>query len=112
MKKKIHLFLFSLLVTLAFWFRGSAQAGTLDLTFDPALGFGGFVHDIALQPDGKILFTGSPWGTTDGLARLNPDGSIDTTFQLEGTGFEGLPHAVVVQPDGKIITAGLFNSYN
>ena len=69
------------------------------------------INAAALQPDGKIVVV---WGNfeqigfpTGGIARLNSDGSPDTTFNYT------LPNAsfssVVIQPDGKILVGGAFN---
>ena len=73
------------------------------------------VNGIALQPDGKIVAAGwSRTGTNDyfALARYNPNGSLDTSFN--GTGkvttaigtMRDVAHGVVLQPDGKIVAAG------
>lgn len=97
-------------------------SGALDTTF----GAGGFaalnvvggshLASIANTPDGKILVAG---GVGDGaastaflIARLNPDGSIDSTFGNGGTvtrPFAGEPtlSAVAVQPDAKVVAGGL-----
>jgi len=47
----------------------------------------GTASDIAysafLQPDGKIVMAGRSWNGSDGdfsLVRLNPDGSLDSSF--------------------------------
>jgi uncharacterized delta-60 repeat protein len=70
----------------------------------------------ALLPDGKILFVGyfpfytsaGQTSTKYGIVRLNPNGTIDNTFNQFGVGFT--PNVgirdVVVQPDGKILLAG------
>src|SRR5260370_21844933 len=77
---------------------------------------GGVGQDLALQQDGKIIVTGyvSPpsfeydWAT----ARLNADGSLDTSFNGTGTatidfaGGSDIANDVAVQADGKIIVAG------
>src|SRR5688572_23730713 len=69
------------------------------------------VHAVALQQDGKIviggLFTsvgGQPRGL---LARLNSDGSLDTTFQNPGLTWQGV-FVVALQPDGKVLAGGDF----
>lgn len=71
---------------------------------------------VALQPDGKIVVAGSSQGTEFvdfAVARLNPDGNLDTAFGNGGrvTTFfshdnRDEAHDVVVQPDGKIILVG------
>ncbi len=86
--------------------------GSLDSTFNP--GADGSVTAFALQPDGKILvcgrFTtlgGGGTGTTPhfGIGRLNPDGSLDTTFNPD---VNNPVDAIAVQPDGKIVVGGGF----
>jgi uncharacterized delta-60 repeat protein len=78
----------------------------------------GYVFDLALQPDGKILATGyTRVGSSYvfGLLRYNANGSLDTTFGTGGivtTAFPGatigaLARAVDLQPDGKIVVSGL-----
>ena len=89
--------------------------GSLDTTFDPGTGAGGEVRGIVVQPDNKIVIVGaftSYNGTArNRIARLNPDGSLDTTFD-PGTGASGSVFAIAAQPDGKFIIGGLFTSYN
>lgn len=72
------------------------------------------VQTIAIAPNGKIVaagFSRTSTGDDFGLARFNPDGSLDGTFGGGGkvaTRFFGndLVDAVAVQPDGKIVAAG------
>ena len=91
------------------------EDGSLDLDFDPGTGFDGGVNIIAIQADGKII-VGGHFRTFNGIsrltiARLNADGSLDTSFD-PGSGFDRQVHSIVVQPDGKIIVGGEFTSYN
>ena len=63
--------------------------GSIDPTFNPGAGANALVLSLVLQPDGKILVGGS-FSTFDGalrsrIARLNQDGSLDTSFN-PGTG--------------------------
>jgi len=93
--------------------------GTLDTAFDPNVtGPGPIVHTIALQADGKILIGGlfttfSPNGgaavTRNSIARLNPDGTLDTAFNPNANDFVA---SIVVQADGKILAGGHFNGAN
>ena len=84
----------------------------LDL-FHPALtpvsGMTSRAQVIAVQPDGKILVGGRfvpPGGqTSSALVRLNPDGTLDTTFAPMPDGYV---YDLVLQPDGKIIVGGYF----
>jgi uncharacterized delta-60 repeat protein len=72
----------------------------------------------ALQPDGKILLT-APFAMTlngvtrNGIARLNRDGSLDTTFD-PGLGPQngGGSVTLALQPDGKILVGGLFKTFD
>jgi uncharacterized delta-60 repeat protein len=97
--------------------------GSLDGSFDPGgtdgpgkktFGHGGY--DIAnaalVQPDGKIVVAGAGNANRDfAVARLNPDGSYDSSFDGDGIaaadfGGSDLGYAAALQPDGKILVAG------
>jgi uncharacterized delta-60 repeat protein len=97
--------------------------GSLDKTFgiDGKLttaisSFNEAINSVALQADGKILVAGYSYNSTDNndftLARYNPDGSLDTSFDFDGkvttafAGFKESAWSVFPQADGKIITAG------
>lgn len=83
------------------------------------------VADIAIQVDGKILIIGGfdRYSTIQRryIARINTDGSLDTTFVV-GTGFftssidtfiDSLStSAMILQSDGKVIVCGRFISYD
>jgi uncharacterized delta-60 repeat protein len=93
--------------------------GSLDTSFDPGAGANGTVYAIASQPDGKVLIGGS-FLTYDGIARrriarLNADGSLDSSFN-PGVGVNGIAtaavYAIALQPDGKAILGGVFSSFN
>lgn len=89
--------------------------GTLDFSFNPGLGFSSDVLAITVQPDGKIL-VGGDFTTYNGTARnriirLNPDGTIDLTFN-PGTGCNSPVNSISIQSDGKIILAGEFTNFN
>ena len=45
------------------------------------------------------------------IARLNADGSVDTTFD-PGTGADGLVRSVTIQLDGKVLLGGAFTNVN
>ena len=75
----------------------------------------GDVFTIALQPNGKFL-VGGVFSTYNGvtrnrIARLNIDGSIDTTFDPLLRASNAV-NTIVVQPDGKILIGGNFTTYN
>ena len=92
--------------------------GDLDTSFNPGNGAGGDypgVLTIAIQPDAKIVIGGS-FTLYDNqprsyIARVNADGSLDTSFD-PGSGADNGVESIVVQADGKIVLVGDFNSYN
>jgi uncharacterized delta-60 repeat protein len=93
--------------------------GSPDATFDgdgtATLDFGGLA-DLAYgalrQPDGKIVVAGYTQADEDvAVARLNPNGSPDTTFGAAGKatvefGVATFGYAVALQPNGRIVVAG------
>ncbi|MFT3909305.1 MAG: T9SS type A sorting domain-containing protein [Ferruginibacter sp.] len=104
--------------------RSLAQSGGLDLSFNPsdpgfgnpAGGAGGRVEAIVVQPDGKIIIGGNfktyNGVTVNNITRVNPNGSIDPTFNPGGTGFDSTVSTIALQADGKIIVGGDFVLYN
>src|SRR5262245_41732594 len=106
-----------------------APAGALDSSFNGTgkvttpIGPGGDgAYDLALQPDGKLVAAGTSYnGANDdfSLARYNPNGSLDSTFNGTGkvttpigAGYEDA-YALALQPDGKLVAAGYtFNGLN
>ena len=89
--------------------------GSLDTSFSVGTGFNAIVHKIIFQPDGKIVAIGgfsSYNGTSiNRIARLNTNGSLDTTFNV-GTGLNLLSYSLGIQSDGKILAGGAFTTYN
>ena len=84
-------------------------------SFDPKPD--GLVHGIVVQPDGKILIGGSfntispnggPPVARPHLARLNPDGTLDTAFNCNVNGT--FVSAIAVQADGKVLIGGDFTT--
>ncbi|MEL1255694.1 hypothetical protein AAEO57_18015 [Flavobacterium sp. DGU38] len=69
----------------------------------------------ALQLDGKMIIGGSftTYNNTicNRIARILPDGSLDSSF-LSGSGCNGQVYSVAVQTDQKIVVAGSFTKYN
>ena len=100
--------------------------GTLDVSFNAggggptSPGNNSRINTMALQSDGKIIISGaflSYKGIACGnIARINANGSLDTTFNTSGAGFSGFGGAELyssfIQQDGKILIAGEFQSYN
>ncbi len=100
--------------------------GTLDASFNPHPQFApgqdnqafptAIVRAITVQADGKILIGGAFTafaGITNPappqhLARLNIDGSLDSTFTA---GVDNIVQAIAVQADGRILVGGGFRNY-
>jgi uncharacterized delta-60 repeat protein len=80
------------------------------------------VNCLALQADGKILvggaFTTVGGVPRTGIARLNTNGTLDTTFNVSITETGPIEQtspevtSVAVQPDGGILVGGIFMSVN
>lgn len=104
-------------------------------TLDPSFGVGGVVEiswpagpasarAVGLDPAGRILVGGSaagPWGNADfALFRLQPDGTLDTTYAADGGGFRLLDfnldgiggrsddaiNDLAMYPDGALVALG------
>ncbi len=107
--------------------RRSGGGGTVTETFPPpdpkgSIAFFTWAHSMAIQPDGKIVVAGVVHitdtfvctGVEAALARFDPDGSLDPTFDVDGmliTNYSSSiwcdrAFGVAIQPDGKIVTAG------
>ncbi|MCB0587992.1 MAG: T9SS type A sorting domain-containing protein, partial [Phaeodactylibacter sp.] len=86
--------------------------GTGKLVLDQAVDCQGLESGLVM-PDGKLVIGGSA-GPTGGflVGRINPDGSIDTTFgdngfvKQQGTGAESFIKSMATTPDGSLIVAG------
>ena len=81
--------------------------GSLDKSFNTGTGANFSIRCVAVQPDGKIL-VGGFFSEFDGaairrIARLNPNGAVDTTFAPQPP---GRVHAIALQRDGKILIGG------
>ena len=94
--------------------------GSLDTAFNPNVG-GGLVpqvNAIVLQADGRIVIAGSfatvqPNGAATAtarnrMARLNPDGSLDATYDPNPN---GIVLSMVLHLDGKVVVGGGFTSF-
>ena len=92
--------------------------GSLDTTTFNVGGAGanGSIRSIAVLRDGKILIGGdfTTYNQTpiNRIARLNADGSLDTSFNPGGSGADGFVLSMAVQPNEKIIIGGSFTNYN
>jgi len=81
--------------------------------FEEALG-------LVIQPDGKLVIGTSSFASNVNfiIFRLNPNGSLDTSFDEDGRVFGsystsgGQIYGLVLQPDGKIVVGGGSYNYN
>lgn len=90
--------------------------GNVDASFRPNANAG--VYALAIQRDGRIVVGGlfrsfTPAGSFGAmarnfLARINPDGSLDTTFGPEPN---YVVHAIAIQANDSIIAGGSFTRY-
>lgn len=106
-----------------FWVARLNADGTLDPSFGGdgtvTMDFGGVsdhLADLAIQDDGRLVVVGHSYQGSSrplAIARLNSDGSLDTTFGSSGTGrvttqieqYDDVT-GVTLQADGKILVAG------
>ncbi len=85
--------------------------GSLDATFNNSVGNGAGISDLAVQADQKIIMVGRFDQINNipqkNIARVNPDGTLDSTFNPP-TQVRELPTKVVVAPNGQIYVVALF----
>ncbi|MGL6074568.1 MAG: FG-GAP-like repeat-containing protein [Fimbriiglobus sp.] len=106
------------------------SAGALDTSFDtdgkagirflPDATANSLANTVVVQPDGKILIAGFTTNSVGAnkdfaIARLNPNGTFDTTFDTDGKRIIGFDNGgadsdvindIALQADGKIVVAG------
>jgi uncharacterized delta-60 repeat protein len=72
-------------------------------------GIEGGISTLASQPDSKVLIAGNFFAIDgkryNGLARLNADGSLDSSF-APGPGIPEYKLRILLQPDGKLLVGG------
>jgi uncharacterized delta-60 repeat protein len=101
--------------------------GSLDTTFNVGSGLNGslgtgvdgktnaYVFAIKVQTDGKIIFGGNFTSYNgvgrNGIARVNSDGTLDTTFNI-GSGVNSWVRSLLIQSNDQIVVSGWFTSYN
>ena len=104
----------------AFVFQAPAQSLVLDPSFiitgAVRMNFGGVgaagFQDVLRQPDGKLIVAGD-FRSINGspalrVARLLPDGQVDTTFNFPPA--DGDISAIALQADGKLLVGGHFTT--
>ncbi len=78
--------------------------------FNPSAGH---VYSLAMQPNGKILvggdFSSVSGQTRNRLARLNPNGTLDPSFN---PGADSAVYSLAVQSDAKVLVGGNFTTLN
>jgi uncharacterized delta-60 repeat protein len=110
-------------------FNGAALAGlvrlnsdgSVDTTFNAggtgitANAYGGSVNSIVVQSNGQIViggyfsaYNGTPAGC---VARLNANGTLDTSFNVGAGADEGVT-AVAVETGGKVLVGGGYNDFD
>jgi len=93
--------------------------GSRDNSFDVGQGFPNTVNNVIrygnIQGDGKIIvvgdFTEYQGVSTNGIVRLNSDGSRDNSFDI-GNGFNDNVLDLKVKNDNKLVLSGSFTEYN
>ncbi len=95
--------------------------GTEGVTTTSITGLTDVAHAVALQADGRIVVAGEGnlVNPNFALARYNTDGTLDTSFAVDGKlvvdffGLQDRAESVVLQADGKVVAGGLVvNSTN
>lgn len=90
--------------------------GTSDILFKMGTGADAIVKKIAVTSNDKIIIAGdfkTYNGTAaNGIAQLNADGTLDTSFNAGGVGLNGNVNTLSLQSDGKIIIGGDFSTVN
>lgn len=81
-----------------------APSGALDTNFSGVSALASEFLNMAVQPDGRLLFGAQT------VKRLNLDGSLDTTFTPDF--MNSTIHAIAVQLDGKILVGGDLGTVN
>ena len=93
---------------------GAAAPGEIDAAFLPA-GANGQVNAVARAADGKLLVGGN-FSIIGGMnrnriARLNADGTVDTTFHPAAFA-DGAVHSIAALADGRVVLGGNFGEVN
>ena len=92
---------------------GSRAGGAVDTSFNAGSGADGSVNAVLALPDGKALVAGSFSSinniSRNGIARLNANGSLDTSFD-PGAGADQAIYAMALLGNGQVVVAGDFGS--
>ena len=95
--------------------------GLPDFSFNPGPARGrprqqNFIAAVAVDPNSGNIYIGGNFAsykgfTANNVARLNPDGSLDTSFNT-GRGASGIVWALALDTSGNVIIGGDFTSFN
>ena len=99
------------------YFRMVDSTGSISSSFNIGEGFNNAIYSATTQSDGKIIVGGfftTYSGSTNitRIARLNTNGTLDTTFNPGTAGANSSVFSTAVQSDGKIIIGGTFTTYS
>lgn len=90
-------------------------SGSVDPAFDPGLGPNGAVYVLVSLPNGQIVIGGnftSYNGTSVGrIARINPNGTLDTSFAT-GSGFSGDVFEITEVAGNELVVVSLGQTFN
>jgi uncharacterized delta-60 repeat protein len=111
----------SISFTLNFISKASLPSGPLDASFAPKLARSAVLTSVVIQPDAKVIAAGDfdhvNGSLRSAIVRLNPDGTVDESFQCPNIEREWdtddrsstRVRALMLQPDGKIVVGGQFS---
>jgi uncharacterized delta-60 repeat protein len=89
--------------------------GSLDMGFNVSSGPNSKIHFASADEDDRILISGSfskyQGHDANRIARLNHDGSFDTSF-IPGEGPNNSISVIELQPDNNLLIGGDFSAYN
>lgn len=89
--------------------------GALDTDYQPA-GFNDDISAMTLLPDGSLVVAGffTLFGSqpvAGGLARLNPDGTLDSTFESPDGTPRGTIESLLTVGKNRVLVGGIFEDY-
>ena len=92
--------------------------GSPDVSYSPLNGFNNAIYAVALQTNNQLI-VGGDFTMANGVyrqrfARLNEDGTLDSSFLLPSStlGADNSVRAIAVQTDGRILVGGYFTNFN
>jgi len=92
----------------------TCSSGVVGWEAQPFYGLDGSVNAVHIQPDDSMIMIGGTFRFVNGvernyLARLNPDGSLDASFNAY---LDDSVDSITQQADGKILVGGYFVNVN